>query len=313
MATDTLIEGAVRSASPFRGLVPYSEEDASFFFGRDDEIEVVIANLEARRLTLLYGESGVGKSSLLRAGVLHRLRRLARQNLEELGTPEIVPVYFAAWRDDPVVPLIEAIGESVSAVIDHVPREAAAPQTLEQAIEYWSKEADADILIVLDQFEEYFRYHTSSSAEETFAAALPRAVNDASLRARFLISIREDSLAKLDRFKRTIPTLFGTYIRVRHLRRESADGVTGPAEEAIIEPITVYNSTVPAEESVELESLLVTAVLDDLTAKPGELGEWTILPSATAECILSSVGPSCGPCGSTTLPRALSAREGIHV
>ena len=54
-------------ASPYKGLVAYGEEDAQFFFGRDAEQELIIANMMASRLTLLVGPSGVGKSSLLRA------------------------------------------------------------------------------------------------------------------------------------------------------------------------------------------------------------------------------------------------------
>ena len=61
--------------SPYKGLAPYSAEDASFFFGRTRERDVVIANLRARHLTVVYGESGVGKSSLLRAGVLSELQQ----------------------------------------------------------------------------------------------------------------------------------------------------------------------------------------------------------------------------------------------
>jgi predicted AAA+ superfamily ATPase len=61
--------------APYNGLMPYSEEDAPFFFGREREREVIIANLIASRLTLLYGASGVGKSSVLRAGVAHQLHK----------------------------------------------------------------------------------------------------------------------------------------------------------------------------------------------------------------------------------------------
>ena len=64
--------------SPFKGLAYFgdSEHDWRFFFGRERESEVVAANLMASRLTVLYGPSGVGKSSLLRAGVARRLRSL---------------------------------------------------------------------------------------------------------------------------------------------------------------------------------------------------------------------------------------------
>ena len=67
--TELPTTGEVSAPSPYKGLMPYTEADAAFFFGRDAEREVIIANLRAARLTLLYGESGVGKSSVLGAGV----------------------------------------------------------------------------------------------------------------------------------------------------------------------------------------------------------------------------------------------------
>ena len=63
--------------------MPYFVDDAPFFFGREAEQEIIIANLMASRLTLLYGASGVGKSSVLHAGVVHHLRQVAKQNLTE--------------------------------------------------------------------------------------------------------------------------------------------------------------------------------------------------------------------------------------
>jgi WD40 repeat protein len=65
-------------AAPYKGLAPFedSELDALFFFGRERETEIVAANLLATKLTVLYGPSGVGKSSLLRAAVVRRLREL---------------------------------------------------------------------------------------------------------------------------------------------------------------------------------------------------------------------------------------------
>ena len=63
--------------APYVGLDYFLEEDAGLFFGRDAARKRIIGNLRASRLTLLYAESGVGKSSLLRAGVSARLRQLA--------------------------------------------------------------------------------------------------------------------------------------------------------------------------------------------------------------------------------------------
>src|SRR5215470_15492175 len=70
--------------SPYRGLEPFDERDAAFFFGRERETRLITASLFASPLTLLYGASGVGKSSVLRAGVLPRLRERS----------ELLPIIF---------------------------------------------------------------------------------------------------------------------------------------------------------------------------------------------------------------------------
>ena len=71
--------------SPFPGLTHYTSDYAEVFFGRDSERKRIVGNLQAARLTLLYAQSGVGKSSLLSAGVAPRLLELARLSLEEEG------------------------------------------------------------------------------------------------------------------------------------------------------------------------------------------------------------------------------------
>src|SRR5215218_183505 len=99
--------------SPYKGLANYTEHDAALFFGRDREREVIIANLKARRLTLVYGESGVGKSSLLRAGVASQLLDAAEEEISELGSPEFIPIVFSAWRDDALTGLADEIHAAV--------------------------------------------------------------------------------------------------------------------------------------------------------------------------------------------------------
>ena len=74
--------------SPYQGLIPYDEQDAPFFFGREKETRIITANLFASRLTLLYGASGVGKSSVLQAGVVRQLHE----------RKEVLAVVVNAWR-----------------------------------------------------------------------------------------------------------------------------------------------------------------------------------------------------------------------
>ena len=108
---------------PYKGLVPFedAELDALLFFGRERESEIIVANLLASRLTVLYGPSGVGKTSLLRAGVAQRLRSL----------PDAEVGVFSSWAEDPTAEIDDLI--------------AAA--------------GDVDLYLILDQIEEYFVYH----------------------------------------------------------------------------------------------------------------------------------------------------------
>jgi WD40 repeat protein len=257
--------------SPYRGLMPYAEEDAPFFFGREAEREIITANLMASRLTLLYGASGVGKSSVLRAGVAHHLRQQALRNLAQRGTPEFGVVVFSAWRDHPVAMLEERVYESVAGL----PPEGAPPVEfpndppayLPEFLDAWARRIDGDLLIILDQFEEFFLYHPQEEGETGLDVQLARAVNRPDLRASFLISIREDALAKLDRFKGRIPNLFDNYLRIEHLDREAARA-------AIERPIDQHNRLAGAgRPQVRIEPALVEAVLDQVETGRVVLGE----------------------------------------
>src|SRR4051794_19587337 len=157
------------ATGPYKGLANYTEEDAAFFFGRDREREVIVANLKARRLTLLYGESGVGKSSLLRAGVMADLISSASRNLADVGTPEHLPVIFSAWSDEPVARLGGAIRDAVRQFAGDPPG-APNSHSLAPVIEWAAKCTDTHVLLVLDQFEEYFLYHGSEDGPGTFAS-----------------------------------------------------------------------------------------------------------------------------------------------
>ncbi|MDX6400611.1 MAG: hypothetical protein QOF27_1217 [Gaiellaceae bacterium] len=111
-------------ASPYRGLAAFEDSavDALFFFGRDRDSQVIAANLMASRLTVLFGPTGVGKTSVLRAGVAYRLR-------QEGGVDVRI---HSSWIGDP--------GE---ALVDLSPR------------------SGHDLYLLLDQFEEFFLYHES--------------------------------------------------------------------------------------------------------------------------------------------------------
>jgi WD40 repeat protein len=231
----------VKLDSPYKGLDAFGESDldALLFFGREREREIVVANLIAARLTVLYGPTGVGKSSLLRAGVARALRELPEEPLV---------VVFDRWGDDPSVDLAVAVadasGESVGdGLVDVVERAQRA----------------GDLYLILDQAEEFFVYQ---GEDATFDVDLARIVGEP-LRVNVLLSLREDSLAKLDRFKPRIPFVYANSLRLDRLDRE--EGRT-----AIVRPVERWNELEGA--TVAVDSRLVEAVLDGVRAGGIEQG-----------------------------------------
>jgi WD40 repeat protein len=220
--------------SPFKGLAPFgvSDEDALFFFGRTRETEVIAANLQASRLTVLYGPSGVGKSSILRAGVAHRLR----------DEPGVLVAIVDLWSGDPVATLLHALGEEDGTIADALDEAAAR--------------AGGDVYLILDQFEEYFLYHQE---EDVLSAELAEVVERRGLSANILIGIREDSLGRLDTFRKPISNLLANRLRLDRLDRTAA-------REAIEGPIARYNELVDPDQRVEVEPALVQAVLDQVAS-----------------------------------------------
>jgi WD40 repeat protein len=232
---------AEESSGPYKGLAPFgdSELDALLFFGREREREIVVANLIAARLTVLYGPSGVGKSSLLCASVARALR----------GLPERpVVVVFSSWTENPSVGLAAAVA-GLAGVAD--------AETLREGV---AAVGERDIYLILDQAEEYFLYH--GEGEQAFEDDLVYAVTEP-VRVNVLLSLREDALAKLDRFKGRIPNLFGNSLRLDRLDRAAGHA-------AIVRPIERWNEL--HGTTVEVDASLVHAVLDSVGAGQIEQG-----------------------------------------
>src|SRR3954447_24577199 len=218
---------------PYKGLAAFedSDADALLFFGRQRESEVIAANLIASRITVLYGPSGVGKSSVLRAGVAHRLRQ----------EREAEVIVFATWTGDPVAALVE--------VAD------GRGRNLADALADAADRAGGDLYLILDQFEELFLYHKGGGE---FAQQLARVLRRGGLRVNVLIGMREDALARLDALKASIPNLLANRLRLERL-----DRTAGTA--AIVGPLARYNELVAPDERVEIEPQLREAILDQVT------------------------------------------------
>ena len=233
---------------PYKGLARFddSELDERFFFGRDRETELVASNLVGARLTVLYGPSGVGKSSLLRAGVVRRLRALVPAGGGIAVGDGVLPVVVDQWRDDPLGAIAAAAG-------------AAGPESpleLADVLAERCAEIGGEIYLVLDQMEEYFVYHGRDSGGP-LREALAEILTRPTLRVHVLLGIRDDALSELDVFKGRVPGLFGNVLRLDHLDVDAAHA-------AIIEPLVEFE--VLGGARMTAETALVAAVVDQVAS-----------------------------------------------
>lgn len=254
---------ATEAAGPYVGLRYYTEADATWFFGREEETETIIGNLRAARLTILYAKSGVGKSSLLRAGVARQVRELGAQ-LRARGLTGYVPVVFNAWKDDPLEDLVAEIERSVTSAQG---QNGGMPRRLADAIAVAAAVADAELLIVLDQFEECLLYQTGESAEHPFVDELAACVNGRDLPANFLIAIRDDAYSSLgDLFAGKLANVYSNYLELQPLGTEAA-------REVIERPLKRYSELHQLDEPVEAEPELVEKVLEEVRPEADEGAE----------------------------------------
>jgi energy-coupling factor transporter ATP-binding protein EcfA2 len=230
---------------PYKGLEPYTEEDRPYFFGRERDQEIIASNLYAVRLTVLYGPSGVGKSSVLRAGVAPRLQQ----------TPRTVVVYSRDWQDpDPLPRLKEKV---LWALREKSNKELSLDLTLpfDDFLLGCGQVLRGPVLFVFDQFEEYFLYRSPSQEAAAFDAEFALAVNRSEVDANFLLSMREEGISKLDRFRGRIPNLLSNLLPLDHLDREAATS-------AICKPLEEYNSRLAGDQKpVKIERELVPELI----------------------------------------------------
>jgi HEAT repeat protein len=219
---------------PYKALVAYEAQDRALFFGRKEEIEELTALIHAHRLVLLYGASGVGKTSLLQAGVIPRL---------EDADPGYTVINVRALIDP---------ADAIRADLHRRLPDAelpAADMPLVDCLAAAVCTIDRPLIVIIDQFEEFF-IRLSPEFRAAFIDDLGRLCDARDLRVKVVLSLREDYLARVSEIEERIPEIFQTKLRLLPLNREQARA-------AVVHPVETLGYTyAPA---------LVERLLDDLT------------------------------------------------
>lgn len=228
------------AAGPYKGLLAYTLADAERFFGRDEAIASLLAQMERHRLTVLQAGSGAGKSSLLHAGIAPRL--LAAGHL---------PVILRSYNRPPDQVIKQTF----------LPDLAQAPELREAPLRAFLRPVSevlgsgTTLVLVLDQFEEFFTLLPDERVRAHFVGELADCVEDESLPVRWVLALRSEFFGDLATFRPRIRNPFHNDFRLNRLTRDEA--------RAVIEK--------PAERyGIVYEPALVTRLLDDLSEE-GEI------------------------------------------
>jgi WD40 repeat protein len=290
--------------NPWPGLESFREDERAFFFGRERESAALVQHVLDAAVTVLYGRSGLGKTSLLQAGLFPRLRE---QRL--LPEQRFLPVYVRFEVKPGALPLARQLHQSVHNAIRTELPGAVLPSDEESLWEYLHRRdiglrnAENERLtpvIVLDQFEELFtlgerapdlveafRNDLGDLAENRIPADLSSRIEaDETVAARFdlrsrnfklLISLREDYLPDLEEWCRLIPALGRSRMRLLPLNRDDAfDAVHEPAKDLMTAALAKRVVDIVAGENLHRHG--ETAVADVEHRGNGQ-GAWYLEPA----------------------------------
>jgi WD40 repeat protein len=239
-------ESGVNAENPWPGLAPFTEDLSRYFFGRDEEINHLFRLLQRETLTVLFGQSGLGKSSLLQAGLFPKLREA-----------DFVPVYVRLDHDEKAPPLAAQVRAALHSALQASGVEAPPfpeDETLweyfhRKDVDFWSAQNRLTTpVLVLDQFEELFTLGRGNEArrargeafldeladliEDRPPAALKRKLESGGADAgrfyfnrefcKVLLSLREDYLPDLESLRPRLPSVMHNRLRIARLRADAA-------------------------------------------------------------------------------------------
>jgi|GEM_PF-3301062 len=253
----------------YPGAQPFRDDDFSrrTFFGREPASIALTDQILANRLLIVYAKSGLGKTSLLNAGVAPRLR--------EAGS---LPLFVRVndIKNGPLFSVLEGVrAEAERQKVEYVPGDDSSLWSFFKTVEFWRNDLLLTPVLILDQFEELFTLQ-SQEAREGFLSELgylirgvappsqPKiesSASEAPPSIRVVLSLREDFLGLLEEASDHIPQILDHRYRLAPLSHEMASkAITGPA---------AIESGDISTRAFRLEPEVVTSILDYLTKSTG--------------------------------------------
>jgi len=252
--TQTLVLDA---QNPWPGLATYDEKSQDFFFGREEETEELLRLIRLSPLTVLYGKSGLGKSSLLQAGLFPKLR-------QEYFLPVYIRLDTATAATMPFIDQAtqwfrEALKASGAEYPHFEQNENLWCYLHRRDLEIWSQDNHLlTPIFVFDQFEEVFAgVHPDLPRPQVLCSDLANLIENKipplftvdnadkrlidkldllSQRYRVVLSFREDFLPAIKNWERDVPSLLKNWCQLKPMSRDRAIEAVSQSGAAIIAP-----------------------------------------------------------------------------
>ncbi|MCD6361660.1 MAG: HEAT repeat domain-containing protein, partial [Armatimonadetes bacterium] len=236
---------SVLSGGPFRFLTNYEPEDAEVFYGREEDTAAVVEMIREHQLSVLFGASGRGKTSLLQAGVIPALLRENESDEHKQWLPVMV-----RCGEDPIESTKDAVATALrERDLDEPDSSGELAHFLQEAI----NTSGCTLVLIIDQFEEFF-VRLGEPLRRQFMEQLQRAMQLNPGDLRVLLSVREDYLGELYELREWLPRILHNAYRLKKLTYEQA-------KLAAIKPASRFH--------VKVEEELADRVLDDIAREDG--------------------------------------------
>jgi WD40 repeat protein/serine/threonine protein kinase/DNA-binding SARP family transcriptional activator len=236
--------------NPYKGLRAFGEADAEDFYGRDLLVDELVAAVGEHRLVAVVGPSGIGKSSVVKAGLIPVLRGGASPGSQTWVISDMFPGSY---------PFEELAAALLRVAVDRPAELAEELARDELGIRRMTKRTlppDTELLLVVDQFEELFTLTADEEIRRRFLDGLTQLADDRRARARVVVTLRADFLDHPLRYPE-----FGELLKTGMV------AVTAPSEDDLAVAIQR-----PAERvGVRFEPGLVSRIIGDVQDQPGAL------------------------------------------
>ena len=294
--TDTLIntdQNTVKRFNPFPGLRPFSMDESHLFFGREGQSDEILEMLSNNKFCAVIGASGSGKSSLMYCGLIPILYG---GFISQAGS---------SWRVVTTRPGHEPINNLANSIVDsaitenETEKEVFVKKTIASTVLRSSSRGlieavkqlnmqNENVLILVDQFEELFRFKRSgvssdtSNESEAFVKLLLEAVHQSTTPIYIVLTMRSDFIGDCAQFPNLTKKINDSHYLIPQMTR-------GDVQQAIMGPVAVGGG--------QISPHLVQDLLNEVGDNPDQLPilqhslmrtweAWTLDPNAKSEITL---------------------------